>query len=393
MQAIVVGVVLALIGVGLSHDHLKQFAYSWLLAFWFAFSFGVGGWFMVIIHHLVDASWSVPVRRITEGLSSLLGPTLAVLFLPIAFLAPTIYPWMQQLQHPNHALTSKYPLFTMPGFYLVSFGMFLLWWFLTSRLRYWSFRQDESGSAECTRKNRFYSSIGIVFFAITVTLAAVLWVKGLMDEWYSTMYAVTYFAAAVWMTWPTVYMIALVLERAKILDGIVKEKTYYFIGSLFFAFTVFWAYVNFDQYFIIWNANMPEENFWFVLREKGSWDWIGKYIIIFGHFFLPFLMLLRIDFKLKLPIMAGLCGWAWLMHFVDMEFQIMPALHPDGAISAGLISDIGCTLVCVGILAIVFIKTFSSHPPYPQKDPRMAEALEVYVPPHSDISTAPERAK
>ena len=46
-------------------------------------------------------------------------------------------------------------------------------------------------------------------------------------------------------------------------------------GSLLFAFTVFYAYVSFAQYFIIWNANMPEETFWFVLREKGTWKYLG----------------------------------------------------------------------------------------------------------------------
>jgi hypothetical protein len=73
-------------------------------------------------------------------------------------------------------------------------------------------------------------------------------------------------------TLPTVYVITLILQRTTALRGLVKENTYYMIGSLFFAFTVFWAYVNFSQYFIIWNANMPEETFWYVLREKGTWN-------------------------------------------------------------------------------------------------------------------------
>ncbi len=74
-----------------------------------------------------------------------------------------------------------------------------------------------------------------------------------------------------------------------------------------FAFTVFYAYIHFSQYFIIWNANMPEETFWYMLREKGTWFWVSM-VIIFGHFFLPFLALLRIDVKSVWPYMMPDCA-------------------------------------------------------------------------------------
>ena len=132
---------------------------------------------------------------------------------------------------------------------------------------------------------RFFAASGVVLFALTLTLAAIIWMKGLMDEWYSTMYGVTYFAASVWVTLPTVYVITLILQRTSVLRNLVKEKTYYMIGSLFLAFTVFWAYVNFAQYFIIWNANMPEETFWYVLREQGHLGCRGQ----IRHYLRPFL--------------------------------------------------------------------------------------------------------
>src|SRR5665213_479701 len=392
---IVVGAVVAVGVSALSRNPVKQFAFSWLLAFMFYLSLALGGWFLVMIHHLTDASWSVPIRRIIEAMGCLLGPTLLILFLPIAFLAPKIYPWLQPAEqlHPDHAVHAKYPLFTVPGYYIAAAIIFALWWLFSNRLRFWSLRQDQTGAAACTGKMRFYSSLGIVCFALTVTLASIMWMKGLADEWYSTMYGVCYFAASAWVTLPTVYVITLILQRMKVLNGLVGEKTYYMIGSLFLAFTVFWAYVNFAQYFIIWNANMPEETFWYVLREKGTWDAVGKYVIIFGHFFIPFLMLLRIDWKLKLNVMLPLTAWCLLMHFVDLEFQIMPTLHTETILTSGLLVDAACVLLFGGIIAKVFIYSFNRYPPFPQKDPRMAEALELYIPLSTDISTAPARAK
>src|SRR6266852_6597554 len=88
----------ALVGIGAivaGHNALKQFAYSWLLGFMFCFSLCGGALFLVIVHHLFDAGWSVAIRRFCEHIASLLYHVMPFLFLPIAFLATTIYPWMR----------------------------------------------------------------------------------------------------------------------------------------------------------------------------------------------------------------------------------------------------------------------------------------------------------
>lgn len=389
MIMIVVGAIGTLAGL---FGGVRQVGFSCLLAFMFCLSLGLGALFLVIMHHLFDASWSVPIRRFNEHIACLLFPTLAVLFLPVAALAPFIYPWMSMLAHPDHSLKAKTPLFTYPGFYAVAIACFLVWGWLSWGLRKWSLAQDKTGAAECTYKMRFYSAIGVVLFALTVTIASIMWIKGLMEEWYSTMFGVWYFAAAVWTALSTIYAITLVMQRTTPLRNLIREKTYYMLGSLMLAFTVFYAYISFAQYFIIWNANIPEETFWYVLREKGWWWWFGQ-IIIFGHFFVPFLALLRIDVKLTPKFMIPLCAWAWLMNFCDMEFQIMPALNKQGVVWPGIICDVCCVAFMVGIMAEVFLRSFAKYPPYPQWDPRMAEALDIYVPPTHDYATAPVRAK
>ena len=149
------------------------------------------------------------------------------------------------------------------------------------------------------------------------------------------------------------------------------------MSVLWLAFTVFYAYVHFSQYFLIWNANMPEETFYYVKREAGSWWQIGM-IIVFGHFLLPFLLLLRIDFKLKLHVMIPLCAWAWLMHFCDVSFNVMPVLHQQGFVLHPL--DLACLAFIGGVLAMVFLKYLKAHPPYPIKDPRLGESLGIPAP-------------
>jgi hypothetical protein len=383
--------------IGLAFPGLRmQLGYSYLLAFMFFLSLCLGGLFLVMIHHLFDAYWSVPIRRYCEHIAFLL-PVMAVLFIPLAILAPTIYPWMALDPNIDHALEAKHALVNKPAFYLISILLFAIWTVLSYHLRYWSLEQDKTGAAICTRKMRIHSAWGIFAFGLTLTMAAVLWMKTLQHQFFSTMYGVYYFAGSIWLSMATFYVIALALKKAGPLRDVVRERQFHDLGVLFFAFTVFYAYIHFSQYFLIWNAAIPEETFWYVLREKGSWWDIGM-IIVFGHFFVPFLLLLRIDAKLYFPLMLALAAWAWFMHYLDMAYNIIPvhqvyrnALAMPGELSHNLILavpdgfalhplDFACVAFIGGVLAFMFVRYFNSHAPFPQKDPRMAETLGVYVP-------------
>lgn len=391
--AIVVGAVFLGIGflvAGLHHggaEHegnpmLRQFGFSWLLAFMFYLSIAMGGLFLVLAHHLFDASWSVPIRRYCEHLACLVAP-LFVIFIPIACLAPQMWEWMQMEAHgtPDHALVAKAAMLNKPFWYARYVIYFVVWAGLAFSLRKYSVAQDKDGAAKWTHRMRIFSCLGIFLFAFTLTAAAIDWMKSLQHEWFSTMYGVYYFAGSVWMTLATVYVIGIVLKRSGPLRDVLHPTHFYYIGSLLLAFTVFYAYIHFSQYFIIWNANMPEEVFWYKLREKGTWWWVGM-VIIFGHFFVPFLTLLRIDFKLKLSIMLPLAIWAWLMHWIDISFNVIPVVHPDNYVLHWM--DLGAFLVIGGILAIIYVRSLGTTPAYPVRDPRLKESLTQHeVPPVS----------
>src|SRR5207237_10593932 len=121
---------------------------------------------------------------------------------------------------------------------------------------------------------------------------------------------------------------------------------------------MYYAHISFNQFILYCNTATTEETFWYVQRETGSWWDIGL-VLIFGHFLLPFLMLLRIDTKLSLPAMIPLCVWGWMMHFCDMSFNIMPVLHSQNFNLHWL--DLGCLAFFAGVLSLVFIRYFWSH--------------------------------
>ena len=372
--ALVGGGVLTFLGLILNS---KQFMYSYLLAYMFCLSICLGSLILIILHHLFDAGWSVPTRRILENITAGLFPWMAVLFVPIAFFATNVYEWMS-MDPPDHALHNKEGYLNLTFFFIRAIIYFAVWCWLSRAFRNASLAQDKDGAASHTHKMRKLAGAGVFLYAFTSTGAAIDWMKAIQHQWFSTMYGVWYFAASVWTTLAVLYMLVTLFKDNGVLKGLVGKTQSHNIGILMFAFTVFYAYVTFSQYFIIWNAAIPEETFWYVLREQGSWWQIGM-LMIFGHFVLPFLLLLRIDAKLNSFMMICIGCWFLLMHYLDLSFNIMPNLHPEGFVLHWI--DIGCLVGMVGFLVSQFLKNFVSHPVYPLKDPRLHEALphDVHV--------------
>jgi len=378
----VAGAVLSVIGAA---KNPKEFGCSWLLAFMFFLSIALGALFLVMVHHLSDAGWSVATHRVCEHIASLLFPWLAILFLPIAFYAPKIYSWMTIDPGSDPSLSAKWPVFTMPGFYITSAVFFGVWWLLSSRLRYWSLKQDETGDALCTHRVRFHSGWGIVVFALTLTFSGVLWMQAVQYQWFSAIYGVYFFASCAWAALAALYLITVLLQRQRILDRVLHNHQFYFLGLLFFAFTVFQAYSEFAQYFVVWNANMPVETFWYLIREHGSWWWVSL-LLIFGHFLLPFFVLLPVKAKTDFKIMLPVCLWALAMNFVDLSFNLLPAQHPDGYPFKWILVQLGCLAFMGGFLGWAFLKNFNRHAPFPQKDPRLLEAMGIHYAAREEIS-------
>jgi hypothetical protein len=382
----VVGAVLSVIGLAVRP---AEFGYAWLVAFMFYLSIALGGLFLVMIHHLTDAGWSVATRRFCEHLGALLFPWLAILFVPILLLAPKIYTWMTLNPQSDRALSAKWPLFTWPGFGVASVILFGIWWLLSSRLRYWSLQQDETGDPVCTHRMRFHSGWGILAFAATLTFASVLWMKSLQYQWASTIYGMYFFGSCAFVGVATVYLITMILQRQGVLTSVLRDNQFYYLGTLLFAFTLFYSYVGFAQYFVIWNGNIPDETFWYLIRENRSW-WALDMLLIFGHFLLPFLVLLPICVKSNFKIMFGVCLWAWAMNFADLAFNILPVLHPHGYPFPWLWLQFGCLAFMGGLLSSVFVKHFNAHAPFPKRDPRLLEAMGIkYETPEDIAATTP----
>ena len=67
---------------------------------------------------------------------------------------------------------------------------------------------------------------------------------------------------------------------------------------------VFWAYISFGQLLIYWIGDIPDEVSYFVRRTAGTWTAV-TYVIVFGHFVVPFFVLLNRRLKRHPVVLAG----------------------------------------------------------------------------------------
>ncbi len=385
------GIAVVILGVFVSGLHVA--ATAWLLGVVYWTAMAIGALLMILIHHVFDAGWSVVLRRQYEhGLAAF--KWLALLFLPLlvlSWIAPhdLIWPWMN-MAHPianghtvgtDELYEKKAAFLNLHMLTLCSAIFFAVWIWLSARLRKASFTQDVDGDVRWTRKSRVTAAFGIPLTALALTFAAVYWIKSLEYHWFSTMFGVWYFANCMRGALSLGVLIMLWLYNRGDFKGILNSNHLHSIGQLMFAFTVFWGYVSFSQYFLIWNANVPEETFWYNLREHGDWWWVGMFIV-FGTFLLPFLSLLSYKHKVTHRIIRRIALWILFVIFIDLSFNLMPALkdahgEPQPFLSINLLWSVAAVAGVGGICVWAYLRSFATAAArlIPIRDPRIAECL------------------
>lgn len=368
-------------------------AYSYLIGLIFASSITIGMLFLVMIHHIFDAGWSVVVRRQAENFLGM-TPYLAVLFLPLFFVTylyeqGTVWLWMDpSADLHGHGTVGEDILYQKKTWWLNEWFFwsraiicFAAWFWFAKRLRENSFSQDADGEAKHTLSSRKLAAGGLFCVALTWTMAGFDWIMGLEYHWFSTIYGVWFFAAAIRSALAVLILACVFLAAKGPLKGIFNSKHLHDLATLSFAFTVFWAYISFSQYFLIWNGNIPEETFWFNFREEGAW-WYVSMFLVFGHFLFPFLFLLQFPLKVSGKAMTFIACWILLMQLLDIFFNVLPSLkdshgHVFQMFSSpvNLIWYVASVVGALGVLLWAYWSSYRRTKIIPIRDPRILESL------------------
>ncbi len=389
---------------GLQH-HNHRGALSLLIGALFWISLLIGTLMLTMITRLFDAGWAPIIRRAWEFLLPGLPVVLLLGVVPLAFSTSfrhLLWEWTDAshilpsghavghdpiLQAKSWFLNEKFFLARIT-FYTVFFGL------LTFGLRKWSFAQDSDRNASYTHRLHALSAAGVPLSALTLTMLAFDCLMALSYHWFSTMYGVWFFALSIRLALAGTVIMTYRLSEGSWLSGLFNQAHRHVLGCLMLAFTVFWAYISFSQYFLIYTANIPEETFWYNIREfdpvtgaKSAW-WGVSMVLIFGFFFLPFLSLLFYRSKIvKERILTIACliivGGIFDLWFNAVPRQVVDPSAPEGfTVSPFLTPYLALDLVAIvgfGALVIaLFLRGASQQKTIPVHDPRILESIHYH---------------
>jgi hypothetical protein len=422
--------------------------FSWLIGLGFWMSVCIGMLFLILLFHIFKAQWSVVIRRQMEH-CMVAFPVLFALFLPLILItrsddpmpnghhhtsiqhqvdqhigaAPAgdsqgahgasgaegehaphahgvekvelkrglLWKWMalDGTDHHDVLLLAKQAFLNRGAFNLRFFLYFAVFCGLGLFLRYASTSQDKDGDPNWTHLSLKVAAFGVVATALSTTFAAIDWFKAIEHHWFSTMFGVWYFACSMRLGLAFTVVICFILSTRGELKGLYKQAHRYDLGCLMLAFTIFWAYISLSQFFLIYNANIPEETFWYNIRQfnpanpdqPNSWYWVGMWLI-FCNFFFPFFFLLFYYSKVTPKKSLFIAGWIIFCQLVDIFYNILPGItskgaSPDAAFDYTIRQfsvtafDFASIAGIGGLCAAAYLWSRSKTEPIPIRDPRI----------------------
>jgi hypothetical protein len=356
-------------------DGFKRWSYGYIAAFGVALAITAGALFWVCLQHLVNAKWSVVVRRIGELFAANM-PLLAVLALPVVVPVVlgngVVYEWADKTKVASEEILKHKSGYLNPGFFLVRMLFYFGFWSILAR--YYlnnSRRQDETGGSEIAPTMTRVSGPAMIVFGLTITFCAIDLFMAVQPRWFSTMFGVYFFASCVLGVHITLILALMWLQRRGRLATTITTEHYHDLGKMMFAFVIFWAYIGFSQFMLIWYANLPEETAWFKQRFFGGWGAVS-WTLVFGHFVIPFFGLLSRHIKRSKTLLAFWCFWMLAMIYIDMYWLVLPAINVEPDVRA---MDLLALLGLLSALVAGAAREAGKKNLIPTKDPRLEQSL------------------
>ncbi len=275
------------------------------------------------------------------------------------------------------ALLSHKSAYLNSNFFIIRFIFYaLIWISLGYLIRRASLKEDKEGGMVWYKRSKNYSAVYMVLFGITSSTMAWDFLMSIDAHWFSTMYG-WYNAASLWVA--TVAMTTLILIYLKNQGYLpqVNENHLHDLGKYMFGFSVFWTYLWFSQYMLIWYANLPEETFYFHMRN-GSPVYRALFFVNLGmNFFVPFFVLITRGAKRRVALMAAIAASLVLTHWLDLFLEIMPGTVGD-AWGIGLV-EIGMLAAFAGLFLLVVFRSLTKASLVPQKHPFYLESVNHHT--------------
>ncbi len=361
------------------------FLHSYLVGFTFWLSVAAGALWFVLIQHLVQATWSVTVRRTAELLTApfaVLGVLSLIIIVPLLLGNDDLYLWSNsEIAATDHLIHAKGIWFN-PGFFALRVAIYLSimtvfsWWF-----RKQSIAQDQGGRDELTGLMRKWSAPAMIVFALTLALVGYDLLMSIEPRWFSTMFGLYYFAGCGVAFYASLSLLPMLWHKFGLAKNTITTEHLHDAGNMLFAFVFFWAYIAFSQYMLIWYANIPEETAFFRHRLHGPWQPVAVLLLLL-HWAVPFMALMSRHTKRRKTPLALFAVWLLVMHWVDLYWLVMPAygdpVNPAQAVGPSfwsVLTSVSATVGIGGLFFWAFGRAAKRVNIIPTGDPRLAESV------------------
>ncbi len=377
-----IGVILLVIGLVLGAisyfvDPVRS-AYGYLTSFMYLVCLGIGSLFLVSLEYAANAVWSVPFRRIAEFFAATV-PLFIILVIPLFFGMHDLFSWTNPAVVAKDAVLKARSSYLNTNFFILrDILIFIIWTVFYFVIIGNSRKQDKSREQVLTVRNIKISAGFIVLFSFTVSILSFDWLMSMAPHWFSTIFGVYYFADAVWGSLALLTLASVMLYQKGYLSPKITRDHFYSLGTLMFAFTVFWAYIAFSQYMLQWYGNLPEEIIYYIHRWDGGWKTVSL-ILVISHFIVPFLILLPRSSKTNFKILKFAAVWILLSLFLDIYWMVMPGMVNNGLVYHFSWIDFTFPIGIIGLVIVVFNYLANRNNIIPVGDPKLKRGLDFHL--------------
>jgi hypothetical protein len=382
----VVGLGLTAVRSFLGEGGARIALHAYIIAFAYFLGLSLAALLLLGIWHAAKAKWVVAIRRPVEVIGAT-APLFLVLFVPIVLGMKLLYPWAWAatgtpagaipLTHEELHLIHHREHWINPTTFLVRAAIFFTIWIIASVvLPGTSFKQDKTPDLKLTERMWKAGPALLPFLGISLAFAAFDWLMSLATVWFSSMWGVYYFAGSFLALFATLILTFRSLSFDPSFKGAMRVTHWISTGQFLLAFTAFWGYIAFDQYMLTFVANLPDATPFLIARQTGPWKFVG-FLLMFGHFVVPFLVLLSRRIKTRPNQIAIVATWILFIHYVDLYWCVMPQVNPTWAIPDW--SNLTAFLGVGGLSVATALTIFRGKYAVPVNDPFLAESLAYHT--------------
>jgi len=275
-----------------------SFAGAWLASLTWFIGWPLGSMALLLIHALTGGRWGEVLRpALVAGAATIF--VIVPLALPLILTAPRLYPWIEQ------AAPAGEGFYLNGAFFAVRATIYLVVW---------------CGLGLLTLRGNLLTlappALGLL--ALTVTFAAIDTTMALDPQFNSSVYGLLTIAGDG----------LLALSIAILTMALLTEPTpaeWSDLGRLLIGLVVFWAYLDFVQFLIVWQSDLTSEIPWYLRRGQGAWGIVAG-LVAFGHFLLPFALLLTGAAKRRRGVVAGTAALLIVMEMLRTWWLVLPSL-------------------------------------------------------------------